>query len=186
MSIACHPNPTFTDVKKMCEIKKMDENAILKIGFNIGESFDSFKQKNHEKKIIVYQLEQLYNSGSQWFDLKSTNETIKKRTKHIDEWLNGSDEIFDYDLDNISFLLKLGYKNIKFKPMQYYEGIEFGTESAKKDIDILFYGSINERRRKYLSQLEKYNIKIISGGSDGVWGEKLTEYIIRSKIIIFY
>jgi len=53
--------------------------------------------------------------------------------------------------------------------------------STKESIDILFYGTLNERRNKILNELKKkYNITIVTN----IFGEKLNELIKRSHIIL--
>ena len=50
-----------------------------------------------------------------------------------------------------------------------------------KDIDILFYGSINEHRRAVLDALKKkYNVVILNSWD----GNVIDNYIMRSKVLL--
>lgn len=178
-----------------------DENVILVIAYNISKiSFYDFKNKYKNKKIIVYQLEQLYNNLSNWYNKESEDVLTKNRTRNTIDWLSGCDEIWDYDLNNIQFLKKEGFSNIEFKPLLYTPSLLNINNNLNKDIDILFYGRINKRRAEFfykikekfqlkiygvysfLSDYEKdfYNLKINSK----IHGDDLKGLISRSKVII--
>ena len=176
---------TFWTVKQMVEATHYEgyNGEIVLLGYNVSEPFASFKKRFPNDKIICYQLEQIFNNQSWWYDVNAHHGTPKRaNTDHINGWLKGCDEIWDYDLDNIEFLQSLGYKNVKFKPMQWFEGIQNITH-VEKDIDVLFYGGGCPKRERYLNQLGKYKAKIISNNFQA-WGETLNEYIGRSKIIL--
>jgi hypothetical protein len=52
-----------------------------------------------------------------------------------------------------------------------------------KDIDVLFYGVLSERRKKLLESLDVDN-KVILSKSPPIWGNDLWKYINRSKIVL--
>lgn len=54
---------------------------------------------------------------------------------------------------------------------------------TSKDIDVLFYGVLSERRKKILDQINVPN-KIIFHESPPIYGEELWKYINRSKIVL--
>ncbi|HTH52489.1 MAG TPA: TylF/MycF family methyltransferase [Edaphobacter sp.] len=54
--------------------------------------------------------------------------------------------------------------------------------ASKQDIDVLFYGSINEHRRKILTELEQAGVKVQC--AFGVYGEKRDALIARAKIVL--
>lgn len=80
--------------------------------------------------------------------------------------------IYDYNSYNIKYYSDFIKPKINiFKPPIY----------TKDTIDILFYGTLNERRNKILSDLKKkFNITVVTN----VFGEPLNELIKRSKIIL--
>ena len=101
--------------------------------------------------------------------------------------------IFDYNPINIKYY-KNTYPNIKiyYIPLLYNIFLEnyYNSNILKKinynekDIDIIFFGTINERRNNILQPLkEKYNILIISD-IFLLSHSELFNYIERSKIIL--
>ena len=174
----------FMTVKAMVEATEYEgyNGEIVVLGYNVSESFQTFRKRFPNDKIICYQLEQIFNNQSWWFNSKATSGLVYANTQHILGWLRGCDEIWDYDLDNVEFLHSLGFKNVKFKPMHWFEGINNITH-LEKDIDVLFYGGMNAKRSAFTSQLSKYKHKVLTNNFQA-WGEMLNEYIGRSKIIL--
>ena len=143
----------------------------------------------------------MYECKSEWYNPYSSNPLVVQRTNHIKYCLENCDEIWDYDLNNIEFLKKNGFNNIKHVPMKYTESLRRSNPNTEYDYDILFFGAVNERRAKYLSILnKKYRLKIVTHEcyrkmfekSDfygvtvaSAWGDKLwNDYIFKSKIVI--
>ena len=94
------------------------------------------------------------------------------------QWIKQADEVWDYDEQNIELLnyLRPDIKLHVLKP--YKDWSKF--KPVDKDIDILFYGSMNDHRRKILDELKKrYKVSIVEA-----WGYALDQYILRSKILL--
>ena len=194
----------FDAVKIALEYKyknlKEYDNTLVILGYNVKCDISNYRKLYPNYKIIIYQLEQLYDNKSFWYDSNSINDWVRIRTQNIQRALVDCDEIWDYDLDNIEFLLKEGFKNIKHVPLFYCPELKRNNKNLYPEYDILFYGSINDRRAEYLSKLAlKYKICIISEVKDcntyknsvfgefmitSEFGDKLYEYIFNSKIII--
>ena len=198
-----HDRNPFMPVQKMI-LENFDNelDTVVVLGYN-DKTFNiqDFKLKHPGKKIIIYQLEQLYECKSEWYNPYSSNPLVVQRTNHIKYCLENCDEIWDYDLNNIEFLKKNGFNNIKHVPMKYTESLRRSNPNTEYDYDILFFGAVNERRAKYLSILnKKYRLKIVTHEcyrkmfekSDfygvtvaSAWGDKLwNDYIFKSKIVI--
>lgn len=98
-----------------------------------------------------------------------THCNVDKLLKYINSNKNNKFFIFDYNKINIKKIKEL-YKNvnINYFPLIYNKYLEnFYLENINnkkiswinKDIDILFYGSLNERRSKILEKLKtRYNV----------------------------
>lgn len=131
-------------------------------------------------KLIIYQTEPLV--ANHWWKLENIIENIK-----------GADEVWDYDLENIVVLNKYGIE-AKYRPPKYCHKLKTVVNSENPDIDILFYGSMTERRSRFISRY--LNDSIIQHEHCQLWmstnfvyafntfGKKLDEYIARSKIIL--
>lgn len=194
----------FLHVKNMVEDLYSNDtkysNSIVILGYNLGKSIDYYRKNFPGKKIIVYQLEQLYNYNPNWFNPKSRFKNVVNRTNHIKNWLDNCDEIWDYDLNNKWFLEQLGYNKVRFMPLKYSESLKNLEKNDNPKYDILFYGSINKKRFDILKRLHsKFNLVIVGDYYDVSeeeknkvklniipknFGETLDSLISNSKIIL--
>jgi glycosyltransferase involved in cell wall biosynthesis len=197
-------NHPFSHAKKMIdEIYGSNENYsnyLVIIGYNIPENDITYYRKEYpNKKIAILQLEQLYDEKSLWFNRATKNINVKKRTETILKWLNECDEIWEYDIDNKWFLEKIGFKKVKLINFGYCESLK-KIPTKNTNYDIIFYGSINERRAKILNYLaQHFNLLVIGEFSlmtqqqisqckfkllNPVFNDKLDDYISQSKIVL--
>ncbi|MDR2431980.1 MAG: hypothetical protein LBD99_07010 [Candidatus Margulisbacteria bacterium] len=159
---------TFAALGRPCSLKVnqvLNDKINIMLGFTII-NFQNFPQK---LKYIPYQLEQLSNAEG-WY----------KEIPGFKDFLQKAYEIWDYSEANINFLRA---ENIpaKYLPLGYHEKLEV-LSPADKDIDVLFFGSINERRRKILEKLSEQGLKVET--LFGVYGAKRDEYLARAKIAL--
>jgi len=110
-----------------------------------------------DSKYVIFQLENLIE-----------NVNIHKFV----ELFKNAMYIYDYNSYNLRYYSDYIKPKIHiFNPPIY----------TKDSIDILFYGTLNERRNKILTDLKKkFNITVVTN----VFGEKLNELIKRSQIIL--
>jgi hypothetical protein len=162
---------SFNSLGMPCTFKN---NLISKEKTNIllhYQNIDDCDKQLREIKYIPYQLEQLGTGG--WQDSEETQSILRNAVN-----------IWDYSRQNIKFLEKLGL-SAHYLPPGFHEKLETipSSSPAEKDIDILFYGLINERRQEILSQLQKQSgIKIVV--LNGVFGAQRDQYIARTKIVL--
>lgn len=193
-------NNPFEPVKKMILsnfLSSKYNNTLVILGYNrmICEISD-YRKMYPNKKIVIYQLEQLFDNSSHWYNINSNNEYIRKNTINNKRRLSECDEIWDYDLDNIEFLKKEGFKNIIHKPLEFTNSLIRKNNVITPKYDLLFFGSVNDKRAKILSILsEKYNLCIIAPKHEidkynfknvfnPKYNDELFNYIFDSKIII--
>ncbi|MFQ1984697.1 GT99 family glycosyltransferase N-terminal domain-containing protein [Aeromonas veronii] len=119
-------------------------------------------------KYISYQLEQ--SVSSRWF----TDDYIAR--------LENSLAIFDYSLKNIAFLQDKGlsYRQIYHLPVGFLP--RELANSVSETVDVLFYGDINnDRRRAYVAELKKhFSVKIIND----LFGDALYAEMSKAKVIV--
>lgn len=119
-------------------------------------------------KTIHFQMEQ--TRSSPWF----TSEYIKLITSSLC--------VFDYSVENISYLLENGLELYQtyFVPVEPY--ILSSEGSSERDIDVLFYGAINStRRRTYIEALsEQFNVRVESE----LFGGELINLLRRTKVVV--
>jgi len=103
--------------------------------------------------------------------------------------------LLEYNVLNYEYF-KVKYENIKifFAPLIYHSFLEIYykyqiknryIEWNKKDIDVLFLGSVNDRRKTVLEKIaKKYKVKIIQKFSGEKENKIICENIERSKIVL--
>ena len=166
--IYSHPafNDTIDSLKN--EFKDDKSNIVIICGahdFSRTQSIDLYKKKYD--KVIVFNQEPLTATQRQFMH------------KGYFAWLKQADEVWDYDEQNIE-VLKLIRPDVKLHILKPYK--DWSKYSpVEKDIDILFYGALNEHRAKILNELKKkYKVAIIQTGDGGV----LDSWIGRSKVLL--
>lgn len=150
------------------------DNTVFVLGYNVLKNMQFLKTDYPGYRVIIYQLEQLYD-GSPW---------VNRQSYHN---LQAADEIWDYDQSNIMWM-RHNYKfNAKFVPLVFTDELYRlpSIDDVTADIDVLFYGYMHERRAKLLFYLQqKFAGKFKVFDLYGIWGEELDSYIQRSKIIL--
>lgn len=166
--LASHPafNDTIDSLRN--EFKDDTTNDVIVCGahdFSRSQSIDALKKKY--SRVIVFNQEPLTATQRQFMH------------KGYFSWLKQADEVWDYDEQNIE-VLKLIRPDVKLHILKPYKDWS-KYKPVVKDIDILFYGSMNEHRAKILNELKKkYKVAIIQ-----TWdGRVLDSYIMRSKVLL--
>ena len=119
------------------------------------------------KKPILYNLEQV---GFNW---PHEAPGLLELFRHYPVW--------DYSQANIERLAALQVPRPAHVPIGYVPELTRIVPAAE-DIDVLFYGVINERRRAVLEDLQARGIRVF--GFCGVYGASRDAWIARSKIVI--
>jgi hypothetical protein len=127
------------------------------------------------ERFILYNLEPLnFRIGHK----KDYMEKIKK-----------AEQVWEYSKTNLQ-VLKQFNKNIIYQPFLYspiMEDMYNICQNNKKDIDILFYGLMSQRRIKIIKDLQKVNINVYCPNypiHKPVWGQEKIDLISRAKIVI--
>lgn len=176
----------WIQLSKMLEDSYMtpeNEDSVVIMGLHCHYGMQQCKRElASDKKLILYQTEPLVN-GEHWH-------SIDKIINNI----NGADEVWDYDLENIEILRSHGIE-AKFCPPAYSERLSKSiTNIENPDIDILFYGSYSEHRYKILHDLHmempnnNYTRDFLMNRNI-VWLHNITDsqldhFIGRSKIVL--
>jgi hypothetical protein len=94
--------------------------------------------------------------------------------------LLGAGEVWEYSPTNIPALQQLGVQRIKLLPLGFHQALQT-IAPAQEDMDILFYGTHNARRRHILIELAKtFRVRFLFL----VYGQERDSWIARSKITI--
>lgn len=161
-------------LKSMYQHDPRYTNSVFILGYNVIKGGIQYVHQLYpNQEIITMQLEQMYR-GSMWV------------TKTNIEFLQQSHQVWDYDANNIDFLYNDFQVKCKFFPMQYVPELNRKPllPPEEHDIDILFYGSFNERRNGIISMIEHElpNANFVT--TDSLWDDELDDTIQRSKIIL--
>ena len=116
---------------------------------------------------VILNTEQIYGE-TDW------NKPIFAWAKHFQIW--------DYSPKNIEKLNQLGIERTKLLKIGFQKELARLDLSGPKEIDVLFYGSVNERRKAILDGLEARGLKVKV--LFGVYGKDRDEWIERSKVVL--
>ncbi|MBD3347177.1 MAG: hypothetical protein GF401_19150 [Chitinivibrionales bacterium] len=153
---------------KSCDIK-INELSTDNINIILGGHLLRADAVIGKYTYIPYQLEQI-----------SANERLL--SDNVKTLLRHAHDIWDYSMENIVFLKSQGMR-AKHLPLGYHPALEQVPSCNTRDIDILFYGSVGERRKKILDSLtakDTVSVKTLFG----VYGKQRDEFVGRSKIIL--
>ena len=116
---------------------------------------------------IIFNTEQLYLKDHSW------NRRIFELGRRLRVW--------DYSARNIERLTSEGCGGAALVQIGYHRRLERITPQKNRDIDVLFYGSANPRRRKVFKALRErgFNVRNLFG----IYGAQRDEYISRSKLV---
>ncbi|MDN0082650.1 hypothetical protein QU487_07795 [Crenobacter sp. SG2305] len=122
---------------------------------------------------IIYNLEPLGRNGTQLMP----NELIRALKRFI---------IWDYSPKNLSEWQRHGAQRAIYVPIGYDPALErvARLQEPEQDIDLLFYGSINERRQKVLQTLKAQAPNLKLHTAFGVYGDELDNLLARSKAVL--
>jgi hypothetical protein len=122
------------------------------------------------RQVVIYQLEQA-TQGADWL----TRERLAV--------LGAASEVWDYSSENIAALRRNGIRRVGELRLGFHPALRkiAQREESAKDVDVLFYGSINERRANVLDALKKRcAVKTLFG----VYGDERDGWIARSRIVL--
>lgn len=117
---------------------------------------------------ILYNLEQI-SDRSPWIT-QAMLDLFRKNT------------IWDYSARNIAELERMGVDGVRHVPIGYVAELERMRPMAEEDIDVLFIGSLNERRLAPIRQLASEGLNTVA--RFGVYGEARDALLARAKIVL--
>jgi hypothetical protein len=117
---------------------------------------------------IILNVEQVYADDTDW------NAKIFQWVRHFDAW--------DYSERNLIKLRDMGAKNAKLLRLGFQKELRRIEAAAVQDIDVLFYGAMNDRRARILEQLDAQGLVVKH--LFGVYGQERDDYISRSKVVL--
>jgi hypothetical protein len=101
--------------------------------------------------------------------------------RYVNEVL-GKYKVWDYHSENAKRLSAFLGKAVEYVPLGYVPELTRIEKTDREDIDVLFYGTVNERRRTILDRLEATGLKVDI--LCGVFGAERDAWIARSKVVL--
>lgn len=108
--------------------------------------------------------------------------TFKKEAFHRIMYVATKCQVWDYNERNINYFKKSGFNHIKYLKLGYTPELSRIPVDVHKDIDILFYGDMNERRKRILDALMEKGLNVVI--LSNTFGNELDHFISRSKIVL--
>lgn len=133
----------------------------------LGSNLLPFYPRKLSSRSILYNLEQI-TPGSPW--LQPAFLDILRQYR-----------VWDYSQSNIEQLAHLGITSVQYVPIGYVSQLT-RICPTEEDIDVLFYGSLNERRWHIIQSLKAHGVK--TEAAFGVYGNERDQLIARSKIVL--
>lgn len=175
--------PNYLHTEAVREIAETIHYGLLRLGYDsiltyetnlsdrqhitLPPSFLVFYEPNLAPNTILYNFDQIY-FGSPWL-----------QTVLVDHLLQYP--VWDYSPVNIEQLKQLGVSDIQLMPVGYVPELT-RISPTDEDIDVLFYGSINDRRQQVLNALRARGVNVQT--IFGVYGQERDALIARSKIVL--
>ena len=163
------PSPHFNDTIDSLrnEFKDDYSDAIVVCGvYETSKTKMVADFKKRYSKVIAFNQEPLFAKQRQFMH------------PLMYKFIKDADEVWDYDELNFRMIKTIRPDTELHILKPYKDWSKYAP--VEKDIDILFYGSMNEHRRVILEQLKlKYNVMILTDNFD-----TLDQYIMRSKILL--
>ncbi|OED37948.1 hypothetical protein AB833_21990 [Chromatiales bacterium (ex Bugula neritina AB1)] len=153
-------------------ITRTEENILIDDGVNIILGAHLLSPEDIPlipESSIIYNFEQI-TDNSTWM----TPELLELYNKF---------DIWDYSQANIAALAQRGISaKVSHVPVGYSPTLTRIPKAKTQDIDVLFYGSLNERRKKIIDALIDSGLAVKT--LFDVYGSERDEYISRSKIVL--
>ena len=174
--------PGYVHVRAFDEVRDALVHALRELGYvaDVCDTPDTSRQlivlgtnllAKHPvdlpRDAVLYNLEQV-ERGSVWM----TDDAIAPLRRH---------RVWDYSARNVDAFKTLGIEATHV-PIGYAANLERIAPLHDKDIDVLFYGSLNERRIAVLDALEARGAKVVD--LFGQYGEARDAHIARAKVVL--
>ena len=172
----------FTEIAELIHFSLLNLNCKSSITFNHLDT-------NPEKKNIIFGGHLLNNdlinkvpNNSIVFNTEQIESNTEEWRERIIKLANRNIELWDYSLFNIKFTQDKTNIKAKLFEIGYQRELNRITQEKTKKVDVLFYGSINDRRKIIIDKLIEKNIKVKC--LFGVYGKDRDDWIAKSKLVL--
>ena len=131
--------------------------------------FGSRSDRQPAADTILLNTEQVCDDDKSWND-------------NIFRWFGAGYQVWDYSERNIERFLSLGVANVRKLNLGFQKELVRIPKNVAKDIDVLFYGTLNRRRVLILENLQKAGLRVET--LFGVYAGKRDQWVARSKVVL--
>lgn len=143
------------------------DGETLVLGTNLLAADPRLADRLHPDAIL-YNLEQI-EPGSPWCGPSLVGLLARHR-------------VVDYSRQNIGRLGELGLHDVGLLEIGHHPVLERIDAEAEEPIDVLFYGSLNERRAEVLHELDRRGVRVHH--AFGLYGAARDALIAQSKVVL--
>lgn len=131
------------------------------------------EQQFPESSIILNTEPLLIEMSHPWQNLSWSRQVIAYARKF---------EVWDYSEKNVAGLTALGARKVRLLRIGYQPELARMPKVAEPDIDVLFYGSYNDRRKVVLNDLRARGLNVTT--LFGVYGAERDAMIARARVVL--
>lgn len=173
----CYVSPIFSDVAETVRYGIAQLGYRVQCGSFIANNAINILLGSHQlvdwkiipKNSIIYNLEQM-GAPSRYL----TESYIQKLREFA---------VWDYSERNLAWLKNNGINpGASLVPIGYVPTLTRISGNEAQDIDVLFYGWVNERRKRIIDELVSSGLRVVALHNS--FGTELDQYISRSKVIV--
>lgn len=135
------------------------------IGFHL---LNEIHLQEFPSSTIILNTEQIYLENNNW-------------TQKISKWISKF-KTWDYSERNIQKLREYGQRDAKLLKIGFQKELKRIGDETPKDVDVLFYGSYNDRRRAVLDRIRALGLNATT--LFGVYGQERDTIIAKSKLVL--
>jgi SAM-dependent methyltransferase len=183
VTLVCPPG--YPHILALIEIAETLHYALQSLGYDSVVT-DNLDEPGRRHILLGANLLPKFNMGSPKPDSIIYNfEQVDERSDWIDEaylQLLRTHSVWDYSTRNIALLRQKGITDIHHLPLGYVPELERIHPAPIQDIDVLFYGSINERRQRVLDDLRARGLRVEQ--VFGLYGAERDALVARAKIVL--
>lgn len=183
LRIAILQPPGAVHAACFAELAEMLHHACVALGHESSWGYNGLIQDGTNILLGWHQsMDHRFPPGTVIFNLEQLGKANPAFTERL-VYLQNRYQVWDYSQSNIDALRAAGFTEpIELMKIGHMPQMSRIPKAEVQDIDVLFYGSINERRAKVLTELKQRGLKVIH--VFGVYGAERDELISRAKVVL--
>ncbi len=183
--VTIHP-VNYLHSEAFAELSLTLKEAFLDLGVKAGLSRNVFSPGCINLILGWHLLDEAHEASLSVTSIIYNLEQMDERNRHLVTRLirlSKRCQLWDYSRRNIDILHQAGIRTpIHHVPIGTMPALTRIQPAKHQDIDVLFYGSLNPRRKKVLEALVGEGVRVRA--AFGVYGDERDSLIARSKIVL--